>query len=61
MITMEIVGTPRPASVDLGDIKLEPKGSPKQIRQYGYHYDAARQTLTVRFPWDYAATTLTIK
>lgn len=62
MLTLEIVGTSRPASVQLGnETPLTSFASVKAIRQYGYHYDAATRTLTVRFLWNYEPLSLTVR
>lgn len=71
MITFEIMAAKRPASVSCsidaqGDrhaqtFKLDSAVSPRAIRQYGWHYDAATSVLTVRLPYDYRNTSLTIR
>ena len=63
MLTMEIVDVNRPKSVSLReeDMQLEPAASPKAIRQYGWSYDGATRTLTVRFPWSYKPECLEIR
>ncbi len=62
MMTFEVIDTPRPKSVTLSDgTDLQEFGSPMMIRQYGYSYDSATRTLTLRFPWAYAPTSINIK
>lgn len=62
MLTLEIVGIPRPASVQLSnELPIPDFTSVKAIRQAGYHYDAATRTLTVQFPWNYDPLSLIVK
>ena len=62
MMTFEIMDVAKPKNVSLSDgTQLEEAGSMKMIRQYGYVYDAATRTLSVRFPWNYTPLSLTIK
>ena len=62
MMTFEIMDVAKPKNVSLSDgTQLEEAGSLKMIRQYGYVYDAATRTLSVRFPWNYTPLSLTIK
>lgn len=62
MMTFEVIDIPRPKSVTLSDgTDLQEFGSVKMIRQYGYAYDSATRTLTIRFPWDYTPASLNIK
>lgn len=60
MLTIEIVGTDRPKTVNLGDLSLDQAISVKAIRQYGWYYNSAARTFTVRFPWSYDDVTLKI-
>ena len=60
MITLEIMDVDNPSSVTLSDkTRMERFESPKAIRQYGYCYDPASRTLTVRFAWNYKPLTVT--
>lgn len=62
MITMEVIDVAKPKSISLSDGTPLPEfGSLKMIRQYGYTYDSATRTLSVRFPWDYKPLSLEIK
>ena len=62
MMTFEIMDVAKPKSVKLSDgTDLPEAGSLKMIRQYGYVYDAATRTLSIRFPWNYAPLSLSIK
>lgn len=61
MMTMQIIGTARPKAVTLNDVRFDSFPALKQIRQYGYTYDAATRTATVRFPWSLDNQTLSIK
>ena len=62
MITLEIMDVDNPSSVTLSDKSpMERFDSPKAIRQYGYCYDAATKTLTVRFAWSYKPLTVSVK
>ncbi len=55
MMTFEIVNAGKPKSVKLSDgTVLEEAMSLKAIRQYGWVYDEATDSLFVRFPWNYA-------
>lgn len=61
MITLEIPGIARPASVRLDGQRLEAAASPKAIRNAAWHYDAATRTLTVGFGYSYKPTQLTVE
>ena len=62
MITLEVMDVDNPSSVTLSDKSMmERFDSPKAIRQYGYSYDEATKTLTVRFAWSYKPLTVSIK
>ena len=54
MLTLEIMDVTDPMKVTLSDnTPMERFESPKMIRQYGYCYDAASRTLTVKLAWNY--------
>ena len=54
MLTLEIMDVADPMKVTLSDnTPMERFESPKMIRQYGYCYDAASRTLTVKLAWNY--------
>lgn len=62
IMTFEIIDVAKPKSVSLSDgTDLPEFGSLKMIRQYGYTYDSATRTLSVRFPWNYTPISLNIK
>lgn len=62
MMTFEIIDVAKPKSVSLSDgTELEEFGNVKMIRQYGYSYDSATRTLSIRFPWNYKPTSLSVK
>ena len=60
-VNMEVVNTFKPKEVKMttGGMLKEFK-SVKEIRQYGWHYDAANSLLTIRFPWNYSAEQISI-
>lgn len=58
MITLEIVGVATPKGVEVDGEKLQKMPSVKAIRQMGYHYDAAKRTLSVVFPYTYKKTSI---
>ncbi len=58
MITLEIVGTANPKGVELDGEKLRRMPSVKAIRQTGYHYDVAKRTLSIVFPYNYNKTSI---
>ncbi|MDE6023210.1 MAG: DUF5110 domain-containing protein, partial [Muribaculaceae bacterium] len=58
MITLEIVGVATPKGVELDGEKLQKMPSVKAIRQTGYHYDSAKRTLSVVFPYTYKKTSI---
>lgn len=60
MITLEIPGIARPASVKLDGQRLEAVSTPKAIRNAAWYYDAASRTLTVGFGYGYKPMQLTI-
>ena len=60
MITLEILGIARPASVKLDGQRLEAVSTPKAIRNAAWYYDAASRTLTVGFGYGYKPMQLTI-
>lgn len=60
MITLEILGIARPASVKLDGQRLEAVSTPKAIRNAAWYYDAASRTLTVGFGYGYKPMKLTI-
>ena len=60
MITLEIVGVTNPKTVELDGRKLDRAVSAKAIRQYGYSYDAAKQTISVVFPYSNAKTSIRV-
>lgn len=60
MITLEVMDVDNPSDVILSDkSRMERFESPKAIRQYGYCYNAATRTLTIRFAWNYKPLTVT--
>ena len=63
MITLEVMDVDKPISVTLSDktVRMESFDSPKAIRQYGYSYDEATKTLTVRFAWNNKPLTVSVK
>ncbi|MDE5881304.1 MAG: DUF4968 domain-containing protein [Muribaculaceae bacterium] len=62
IMTFEIIDVAKPKSVSLSDgTDLPEFGSLKMIRQYGYTYDSATRTLSIRFPWNYTPISLNIK
>ena len=62
MITLELMDVDNPSAVTLSDKSMmERFESPKMIRQYGYCYDSATRTLTVRFAWSYKPLTVSVK
>lgn len=65
MITLEIPEVQKPETVSLSgavDIpELEEAESPKAIRQYGWVYNPERNTLVIRFAWNYEPLTLTAR
>lgn len=61
MITMEVVGTARPAKVLLDGTELQSVSTPKAIRNAAWYYDAATRTLTVGFGYNQKEATLTIR
>ena len=60
-ITLEVMDVDDPTQVSVNDktIKMERFDSPLAIRQYGYSYDAATRTLTIKFAWSYKPFTVT--
>lgn len=60
MITLEIPGIARPASVKLDGQRLEAVSTPKAIRNAAWYYDAASRTLSVGFGYGYKPMQLTI-
>ncbi len=63
MITLEVVGVAKaPKSVSISNgMSMERNASLKAIRQSGWFYDAASQTLSVKFPWDNKELSLEVK
>ncbi len=60
MITLEIVGVDNPKGVELDREKLERMVSVKAVRQYGYHYDASKRTVSIVFPYTYKKTSIKV-
>ena len=61
-ITLEVMDADKPAKVTLSDVstRMEEFESPKMIRQYGWCYDEASRTLTVKFAWNLKPLTINI-
>ena len=60
MMTLEVMDVDDPTEVTLSDkSRMERFDSPKAIRQYGYSYDKASRTLTIRFAWSYKPLSVT--
>lgn len=60
MITMEVPGISRPASVDLNGMRLLDVESPKAIRNGGWCYDEQNHTLIIGFTYDYKPLVISI-
>lgn len=61
ILTLEIPGIPKPKKVTLSsegnqEMSLNENGSLLAIRQYGWYYDTATRTLSIRFVYDYNKT-----
>ena len=61
MITMEIVGTERPHSVEVDGDQLRQSVSVKAIHRNGYCYDANSRTLSIVLPYSYRKTEIRVR
>lgn len=60
MITLQIMNTGAPKSVEVNGKPLKANPSLKAIRQYGYNYDSATRTISVVFPYNYTKTEIKV-
>lgn len=66
MLTFEIEAcAKKPKSVEISGIpgikKIKEAASPKAIRQYGWSYDEATRTLTIKLTWNFSKTVISLR